>query len=137
MEKVQAMLWAAGLPQFLWGEALLHAVFLKNCTSTKALNSWTPYEVVNQKPPDPQDLSEWGCKMWVHDEKTGKVGTRANKGCWVGHDDMSAVYRIYWPDKKSVGVERNDKFSVTYEATPHDNDVLLKGEDVELDELGL
>jgi hypothetical protein len=127
------MLWAAGLPRFLWGEALLHAVFLKNRTSTKALNGRTPYEVVNQKPPDLRDLPEWGCKVWVHDEKTGKVGTRAKEGRWVGYDDTSATHRIYWPDKKSVGVERNVKFSVTYEATPHDEDVMLEGEDVELE----
>ena len=47
---------------------------------------------------------------------------------------MSAAHRIYWPDKKSVGVERNVKFSVTYKAIPHDEDVWLEGEDVELDE---
>jgi hypothetical protein len=52
MEKVRTMLWVAGLPRYLWGEALLHAVYLKNCTSTKALNGLTPYEVVNQNPPD-------------------------------------------------------------------------------------
>ena len=128
------MLWAAGLLQFLWGEALLHAVFLKNCMSTKALNGWTPYEVVNLKPPNLQDLPEWGCKVWVHDEKTGKVGTRAKEGHWVGYDDMSNVHRIYWPDKKSVGIKRNVKFSVTYKATPYDDAVLLEGEDAELDE---
>jgi len=109
-------------------------VFLKNHTSTKTLNGQTPYKVVNLKPPDLQDLPEWGCKVWVHDEKTGKVGTRAQEGHWVGYDDMSAVHRIYWPDKKSMGVKRNVKFSVTYEATPYYDAVLLEGEDVELDE---
>ncbi|KAF8221231.1 hypothetical protein L208DRAFT_1329313 [Tricholoma matsutake] len=65
---------------------------------------------------------------------TGKIGTRAIEGHWVGYDDTSAAHRIYWPDKKSVGVERNVRFSVTYKATPHDKEVRLKGGDVELDE---
>ena len=65
---------------------------------------------------------------------TGNIGTRAKEGHWVGYDNMSVAHRIYWPNKKSVGVERNVKFSVTYEATPHDEDIWLKGEDVELDE---
>ena len=30
MEKVRAMLWAAGLPRYLWGEALLHATDRKS-----------------------------------------------------------------------------------------------------------
>ena len=92
MEKVQAMLWAAGLPQFLWGEALLHAVFLKNYTSTKALNSWTPYEVVNLKPPNLQDLPHFAAPFRVYDKKTGKVGTRAKEGHWVGYNDMSTAH---------------------------------------------
>ena len=45
MEKVWAMLWAVGLPCNLWGEAILHATYLKNHMSTKALNGCTPYEL--------------------------------------------------------------------------------------------
>jgi transposase InsO family protein len=44
LEKVRAMLHAANLPRNLWGEALKHAVWLKNRTSTKALGGQTPYE---------------------------------------------------------------------------------------------
>jgi hypothetical protein len=32
-----------------------------------------------------------------------------------------------------VGIERNVRFSVTYEATPHDDMVLLEGEGIKLD----
>jgi hypothetical protein len=96
MEKVRAMLWAAGLPRYLWGEALLHVTYLKNRTSTKALDGRTPYKAVNGGPPDLRDLPEWGCKVWVHDNKTGKVGVRAKEGHWVGYDQNSKVHRIYW-----------------------------------------
>ena len=44
LEKVRAMLHASGLPKFLWGEAINHAVYLKNCTGTKALDGKTPYK---------------------------------------------------------------------------------------------
>jgi hypothetical protein len=134
MEKVRAMLWAAGLPRYLWGEALLHAAYLKNRTSTKALKGHTPYEAINGKPPNLRNLPEWGCKVWVHDTKTGKVGTRAKEGRWVGYDENSNANRIYWPDKRSVAVERNVKFSQTYEPTPLDDDMVLEGENEPLDE---
>jgi transposase InsO family protein len=38
MEKVRALLHTSGMPQNLWGEALRHLTWLKNCTSTRALS---------------------------------------------------------------------------------------------------
>ena len=134
MEKVQAMLWATGLPHYLWGEALLHAMYLKNHTFMKALNGHTPYEAVNEGPLNLQDLPKWGCKVWVHNDEGGKVGIRAKKGHWVGYDEHSKGHHIYWPDKQSVGVERNIKFSETYVPVPHNDDVVLEGKDENLDE---
>jgi len=58
IEKVWAMLWAAGLPHNLWGEAVLHVAYLKNWMSTKALNGRTPYEAVNGRLPDLCGLPE-------------------------------------------------------------------------------
>jgi hypothetical protein len=91
MEKVCAMLWAAGLQQFLWGEALLHTTYLKNWTLTKGLNGHTPYGVVNGHPPDLNGIPEWGCKVWVHTTTSGKVSSHASEGHWVGYDDSSTM----------------------------------------------
>jgi hypothetical protein len=44
LEQVCTMLHHASLPKNLWGEATLFAVWLKNCTSTKALSQVTPFE---------------------------------------------------------------------------------------------
>jgi hypothetical protein len=99
MEKVRTLLIASGLPLFLWGEALLHAVWLRNRTSTRALDGMMPYEAVNGNIPDLSDLSEWGCNVWVHDRKTGKIMTRTKAARWVGYDLHSNGHRIYWPEK--------------------------------------
>ena len=45
LKKVQAMLHASQLLKFLWGEAVKHMVYLKNRTSSKALDGKTPFEV--------------------------------------------------------------------------------------------
>ncbi|KAJ3002694.1 hypothetical protein NUW54_g5708 [Trametes sanguinea] len=50
MEKVRAMLITSGMPRYLWGEAVMHATWLKNRTSTKALGGRTPYEAVTGSP---------------------------------------------------------------------------------------
>lgn len=67
LEKVHAMLHDSSLPKFLWGEALLHVVWLKNQTSTKALAGITPHEAVTGKKPNLAKLPIWGCQVWVHD----------------------------------------------------------------------
>jgi hypothetical protein len=61
------MLYASGLPKFLWGEAVKHAVYLKNRTSTKALDGKTPFEVYFGVKLNLAGLHEFGCKVWVHD----------------------------------------------------------------------
>ena len=39
------MMVTADLPKFLWFESIWHAMWLKNCMSTHALNRKTPFEV--------------------------------------------------------------------------------------------
>ena len=55
LEHVRAMLMADQLPKTLWPETVHHAVWLKNRTSTRALNGKTPYEVMYQMKPDLTD----------------------------------------------------------------------------------
>ena len=110
LEKVRAMLHASGLPKSLWGEAVRHAVWLKNRTSTKALDGKTPFEAVHGEKPDLSDLHEWGCRVWVHDASQSKLDSRALEGRWLGFDEQSKGHRVYWPEKRSVTVERSVKF---------------------------
>ncbi|KAJ2970742.1 hypothetical protein NUW54_g12664 [Trametes sanguinea] len=93
MEKVRAMLIEAGLPRSLWGEAVLHATWLKNRTSTKALGGRTPFEAATGSPPDLRGVPIWGSKVWVHSTSDGKLGERAKCGRWVGFDAQSQGQR--------------------------------------------
>lgn len=68
-----------------------HAVWLKNGTSTRALpDGRTPYEMLYNKRPDLGHLREWGSRVMVHAPEGSK--------------------RVYWPEKRSVTVERSVKF---------------------------
>jgi transposase InsO family protein len=114
MEKVRAMLHAAGLPENLWGEALKHAVWLKNRTSTKALGGLTPYEAVHKSKPDLRNIYEWGCKVMVHVDGGKKLDDRAREGRWLGvAQDTIDGHRIYYPDNRTIRVERSIKFPET------------------------
>lgn len=108
LERVRAALHDSGLPRFLWGEAVRHAVWLKNRTPTKALDGATPIEVATGKKPDLRNIRPWGSKVWVRMESGTKLEGRVEEGHWVGVDDASENgRRIYWPSKRSVTVERN------------------------------
>jgi transposase InsO family protein len=89
LEKVRAMLHDSGLPRALWGEAVRHAVWLKNRTPTKALDGGTPFEAATGKKPDLSRARVWGSRVWVRVEASTKLGGRVEEGRWVGIDDGS------------------------------------------------
>ena len=107
VERIRAFLHASNLPKFLWGEAAHHVVWLMNRTSTKAVEGMTPYEAAFGKKPNLRDVREWGEKVWVRVEGGNKLGGRVREGRLMGIDEQSKGIRIYWPDKMTVGIERN------------------------------
>ncbi|KAJ3474391.1 hypothetical protein NLI96_g12482 [Meripilus lineatus] len=110
VEHMRAMLLPSGLPPSLWGEALMHAVWLKNRTATRALPNTTPYEQSTGSKPDLSILREFGCKAYVRVEGQSKLESRTRVGHFVGVDSESKAYCIYWPDTRQVSVERNVRF---------------------------
>ena len=112
LETMRAIMITAQLPADLWGEALLHAVWLMNRTWTRALAvGRSPYEMVNDRPAILDRLPIWGQVIWVHDTSGGKLDPRAREGRWVGFDTDSNAHRIYWPEKRSITVERSVTFA--------------------------
>jgi hypothetical protein len=111
MEKVRAMLHASGLPKSLWGVAVMHATWLKNRSSTRALpKGKTPYELLYGKKPDLGGLCEFGAKVWVHDEGNNKLGARVGIGRWIGFEDYSSGSYIYWSDTGKITIEQNVRY---------------------------
>ena len=132
-EATRALLLASGLPRSLWAEAMLHSVWLQNRSATRALNGKTPYEMVKGVKPYLGGLQEFGVAAYVKNTKAGKLDARAAKGRFVGYDSESKGYRIYWPDKRSVSIERNVVFNpedllVDDEVVVVPGDVLAEGE---------
>ena len=84
LERVCALWHKAGLPKMLWGEALRHATWLKNCTATRVLDAKMPFEALFGTPPDLLVTHLWSCKVWVHDDTGSKLDACACKGRWLG-----------------------------------------------------
>ncbi|KAF8636859.1 hypothetical protein AX14_010377 [Amanita brunnescens Koide BX004] len=109
-EKVHAMMYGTKLPLGLWGEALMHATWLKNRTWTwSLLRGLTPYEMVTGEAPVLLDMPEWGAVEC------------AKEGQWVGYDLNSKGHRIYWCEKTNITVECSVTFTKeSIEPTPDD-----------------
>jgi hypothetical protein len=118
LERIHAILHAAQLPNALWGKALMHAVWLKNRTSTKALNDKTPYEMLTGQKPDMANLREWGSKIWIHTPDSSKLDGHAKEGKWLGFDAESKGSRVYSLDPRRVSIEHNIKFDDGYVLIP-------------------
>ena len=73
-EMMNAMLISSGLPQNLWGEAILSANYILNKLPQKKLDK-TPYELWKGRTPSYQFLKVWGClaKVAVHIPKKVKI----------------------------------------------------------------
>lgn len=113
VERTRALIHASGLPKNLWAEAARHAVWLLNRTTTKAVEGMTPYEAAFGKKPDLRGLREWGESVWVHVEKGNKLGGQVCEGKWIGVNEESKGVQVYWPDTRTVTVERNTYYNDT------------------------
>jgi hypothetical protein len=63
------------------------------------------------KKPNLRNLHEWGNQVWAHTLEGMKLDGQSKVGKWIGYDEISNGHRIYWPDKRSVTVERSNKFN--------------------------
>ena len=105
------VLHASGLPSFLWGEVVRHIAWLKNRTPTKGVTEGkTLYEMLYQRKPTLKGVHEWGEKIWVHVTGNNKLQARGVPARWLGYNEETNAHRVYWPEKKTVSVERSIKF---------------------------
>jgi len=113
LEQIWALRHLTGLPSFLWGEALNHMTWLKNCTAMQTLDNKMPFEALFGSPPDLSGLRRWGCTVWVHNDSSSKLDVHAHEGCWLDFNRDSWAHRVYWPKPRKPGtvtIERNVYF---------------------------
>jgi hypothetical protein len=57
--------------------------------------------------PDLSNLITWGARVWVKVLDVKKLQPRAVEGHFVGYDEESKAYQIYWPTQRKISVERD------------------------------
>ena len=67
---------------------------------------------MNGRKPNLGNLHPWGCRVRVHSTGGSKLDGRSSTGRWMGFDaETKDGHRIYWPERRTVTVERSVKFN--------------------------
>jgi hypothetical protein len=71
-EIVKALLNDQGLSMFLWGEATMTTIYVKNISPHRILKDMTPEEAFSGKKPNVENLRIFGCHVYSHIPKMTK-----------------------------------------------------------------
>jgi hypothetical protein len=88
-----------------------HVEWLKARSLHCALGGKTPYEMKCKKKPHLGGIHKFCGAAYVKDLKARKPDSHTQLGWFIGYDLESKGYRIYWPNKQSVTVDRNVVFN--------------------------
>lgn len=127
LDLARAMRIERKLPESLWGEAVLHAAWIRNRCPTDALDGSTPLKLMTGVQPDLSDIREFGEKVYVLEEiPKPKIEPKARKVIFTGFEDGPKAIRYYDENSRKIRVSRNFKFTIinTYitEKDPEGND---------------
>ena len=97
LNKVRTLLLTSKAPTYLWGEALLTAVYLYNRTPHSSLGFKTPYELYHGIKPSYNNIKTWGSIVYYSDNKPGKpkLQNRKRKAVLVGYGENNYIYKVW------------------------------------------
>ena len=107
-EMMTAMLISSGLPQNMWGEAILSANYLLNKVPKKKAEK-TPYELWKGMKPSYKYLRVWGClaKVAVPPPKKVRIGPKTIDCIFIGYAHNSAAYRFLVYESNIPDIHQN------------------------------
>lgn len=113
-EMVRMMLHQSGAPITLWGEALVYAAHVYNCTPN-ATTGGVPYQALYGFIPNVQrTLKVFGCDCWwyIHEHQRGKFEPKwsTSAGIYLGYDESHNSYRVLNLDKGRMILTRDVRF---------------------------
>ena len=130
----------AKLPENLWPEPIMAAVYLMNLTPIKRLDWKSPIEMLHtalnlvKLPPDVRHLCVYGCRVYAlvrNLPRTRKLAPRAHIGYLVGYES-SNISCVWVPHLKKIIVTHNVTFNETRQYNLIETDLtMLLWEEIE------
>lgn len=108
----RSMMKAKKMPGWLWGEAVLTAVFILNRSPTRSVEGKTPFEAWYGLKPPVHFLRTFGCvaHVKVPGGRQPKLDDRSVPTVFIGYEPGSKAYRFYNPDTGRVIISRDAVF---------------------------
>ncbi len=123
-ERTRAILTSAKLPIRLWEEAIMTVIYLKNRSSTTALNNITSYEAWHGKKPDLSYLHTFECIAYHHvKEARRKLDDKSLKCQFLGYEEVNQ-FRL-WNGKKVLISSHIQWDEVVIEVEEYDEDLSI------------
>ena len=112
MEATKAMLHDQDISMHLWEEATRTTIYVQNRTPHRVLDNKTPKEDFLGEKPEVNHLRIFSCMMYIHipKEKRTKLDPSGRKGIFIGYNDTSKSYRIYFLGFKKIDINRDSTY---------------------------
>ena len=110
VEMTRSLLLDSGLPKTLWVRAMDTACYIRNrCRNSSIDSGQTPFSLFYNRPADHSKLRVFGCTAFSlsRDRSRGKLDPKADKGIFVGYDNSSPAYLIFFANTGQVVRARN------------------------------
>ena len=84
-------------------------MYVQNRTPHRVLDNKTPEEAFSKEKPKVNHRRIFGFLVYIHipKEKRAKIDPFGRKGIFVGYNDTSNEYRIYFPGFKKIDIGRD------------------------------
>jgi hypothetical protein len=94
-----------------WGEVVVTAIYILNCSPTKSLNNRTPYEAWQEHKPAVSHLRAFGCLTFGKElGHINKLNDRSTPGVFIDYAEGLEAYHILDPRTQFVHTTRDVVF---------------------------
>ena len=100
-DTARTLLYDSGVPHNLWPYAVKMAAYQINRRYQDRIKL-TPLEKATGRRPNMANLYLFGCKCFAYVQKKTKLEPRSVPAIFLGYDDHSPAYIIYFPDTNSI-----------------------------------
>lgn len=112
VEAARTLLHSRNMDKQFWAEAVNTAVFVLNRASCSSVKTETPFKLWFNKDFDIKIFREFGAAVSIHipKEKRRKLDKKCEEGIFVGYENTTKGYRVYFPQKNKVEIHRDIVF---------------------------
>ena len=93
----------------MWSYTIKSSTYIRNRCYDNRIGT-TPYEIFTGRKPNLLNMHLFGSICYAHVQNPQELNDRGEKGIFVGYNEYSPAYLVYFPGKEIVRTVRTVKF---------------------------